>query len=177
VAAAGHISGGHYNPAVTVGLLVGGKITPAKAAGYIVVQVLGGLAAALLLTAAFDKDLWDPVNLGTPQPGEGVSNGQALLLEMVMTFFLMFVIYGVAVDGRSSKAVPGLLIGLTITMDIFLGGGATGAAMNPSRAFGTALVSNTWDDHYIYWVAPIVGAAIAGVLWAYVLLEREKGES
>ncbi len=174
VAAAGHISGGHYNPAVTIGLLVGGKITPAKAAGYIVVQVLGGLVAALLLTVAFDKDLWDPVNLGTPHPGDGFSNGQALLLEAVMTFFLMYVIYGVAVDSRSSKAVPGLLIGLTITMDIFLGGGATGAAMNPARAFGPALVSNNWDDHYIYWVAPIIGAAIAGALWAYVLLEPEK---
>lgn len=173
VAAAGHISGGHFNPAVTIGLLIGRKIAPDKACAYIVAQVMGGLVAALLLIVAFDKDIWDPVNLGTPQPGDGFSNGQALLLEAVMTFFLMFVIYGVAVDHRSSKAVPGLLIGLTISMDIFLGGGATGAAMNPARAFGPALVSSTWDDHYIYWVAPIIGAAVAGVLWTYVLLTTE----
>jgi MIP family channel proteins len=173
VAAAGHISGGHYNPAVTLGLLAGGKITPPKALAYIAAQLLGAVVAALLLIVAFDKALWDPVNLGTPQPGSGVSNGQALLLEAVMTFFLMFVIYGVAVDHRSSKAVPGLLIGLTITMDIFLGGGSTGAAMNPSRAFGPALVAWEWDDHYIYWIAPIFGAAVAGLLWAYVLLTPE----
>jgi aquaporin Z len=174
VAAAGHISGGAYNPAVTVGLVVGGKLPPIKGAGYIVVQVLGAIAAALLLTAAFDKDLWDPVNLGTPQIGEGFSTGQALILEAVGTFFLMFVVYGTAVDHRSSKAVPGLLIGLTITMDIFFAGGATGAAVNPARAFGPALVSGTWDDQWVYWVAPILGAAIAAALYAYVLLVPEK---
>ncbi len=117
--------------------------------------------------------MWDPVSLGTPQIGAGFSVGQALILEAVMTFFLIFVIYGVAVDHRSSKAVPGLLIGLTITMDIFLGGGGTGAAMNPSRAFGPALVSNTWGDHWIYWVAPVIGAAVAGALWTFVLLTPE----
>ena len=174
VAAAGHISGGAYNPAVTVGLVAGGKLDPVKGAAYIVAQLLGAVAAALVLIAAFDKDIWDPVNLGTPVVGEGFSVGQALLLEAVMTFFLMFVIYGVAVDHRSSKAVPGLLIGLTITMDILLGGPATGAAMNPARAFGPALVSSTWDDHWIYWVGPIAGALVAAGLYAYVLLTPEK---
>jgi len=174
VAAAGHISGGHYNPAVTIGLAVGRKISPEKALAYIAVQVLGAIAAALVLVAAFDKDKWDPVSLGTPQLGAGFSVGQGLILEAVGTFFLMFVVYGTAVDHRSSKAVPGLLIGLTITMDIFFAGGATGAAVNPARAIGPALVSSTWTDQWVYWVGPIAGAAIAGALWAYVLLTPER---
>ncbi len=170
IMAAGHISGGAFNPAVTVGLVIGRQLKPLKGAAYVGVQLLGATVAALLLRLAFDKALWGPVDLGTPEVASAISQGQAVLLEIVMTFFLMFVIFGVAVDHRTPKAMAGLAIGLTITMDIFLGGAATGAAMNPARAFGPALISNTWDDHWVYWVAPVIGAATAAALYTYVLL-------
>jgi len=175
VMAAGHISGGLYNPALTVGFVATGRLTPQKGAAYAAVQVLGGLAAAGLLAVAFDKDLWDPVNLGAPQIASPFSTGQAFLLEAVMTFFLMFVVFGVAVDKRSPKEIAGLAIGLTITMDIFLGGAATGAAMNPARAFGPALVANAWDDQWLYWAAPAAGAIVAALLYEYVIMGKGVG--
>ncbi len=170
VTAAGHVSGGVYNPALTVGLVVTRRLTPLKGALYIAVQLLGAIVAAALLTVVFDKGLWKPVDLGTPQVAGALSSGQALLLEGIMTFFLMFVVFGTAIDRRNGTAVAGLAIGLTITMDIFLGGAATGAAMNPARALGPALVGNVWGDQWVYWVAPIAGAASAALLYEYVLL-------
>lgn len=171
VAAAGHISGGLYNPALTVGLVATRRLPPLKGLLYVGAQVLGAIVAAALLRAVFDKGLWEPVNLGTPQIGSAFSTGQAFILEVVMTFFLMFVVFGTAVDQRGPKAIAALAIGLTITMDIFVGGAATGAAMNPSRAIGPALVANVWGDQWLYWLAPITGAVGAALLYEYVLLQ------
>jgi len=170
VMAAGHISGGAYNPAVTLGLVVGRRLEPLKAVAYIGAQLLGAVAAGLVLIAIFDKEIWDPVNLGTPAVAAPFSTGQAFVMEIVLTFFLMFVIFGTAIDHRSKQVVPGLAIGLTITMDIFAGGAVTGAAMNPARAFGPALVSGTWDDQWLYWIAPAIGAAMAAALYEFVLI-------
>jgi MIP family channel proteins len=170
VAAAGHISGGHYNPAVTVGLLVANRVTVGKALSYIPVQVAGGVVGALAVKATFPDADTDAVLLGVPQIQEDLRWGSALIAELVMTFFLVFVIFGVAVDSRGPRAIAGLAIGLTITMDIYLGGTLTGAAMNPARAFGPALVQNVWDDQWLYWVAPLLGGIIAAGLYQYVLL-------
>lgn len=175
VAAAGHISGGVYNPALTVGLLIARRLSPLKGLLYVAAQVLGAVAAAAILRVVFEKALWDPVNLGTPQIGDSFSVGRAFVFETVMTFFLMFVVFGTAIDPRGPKAIAGLAIGLTITMDIFVGGGATGAAMNPARAFGPALIASVWSDQWLYWVAPILGALIAAGLYEYVLLEPKEG--
>jgi aquaporin Z len=84
---------------------------------------------------------------------------------MIMTFFLMYSVFGVAVDLRGARAIAGLVIGLTITMDIFVGGGLTGAAMNPARWFGPALVQGAFDNWWIYWVGPIIGAVLAAMVW------------
>ena len=105
------------------------------------------------------------MNLGTPAVGLGVGTAAAVLAEIIMTFFLMYSVFGVAIDQRGAKAIAGLVIGLTITMDIFVGGGLTGAAMNPARWFGPALVQGAFDNWWIYWVGPIVGATIAAVVW------------
>ncbi|MBI2939079.1 MAG: aquaporin [Chloroflexi bacterium] len=178
VAAAGHISGGVYNPAITVGLWAAGKLPPARAIGYIVAQCLGSAFAALLLVGLSTPKTFDvaAVSLGVPALGPGVTVGQGLLAEIVMTFFLMFVIYGTAVDPRGARAIAPLAIGLTITMDVLAGGSLTGAAMNPSRAFGPALVGSLWADQWLYWVGPIVGAVIAALLYAYVVEERPAQE-
>ncbi|MCA1670226.1 MAG: aquaporin [Thermomicrobia bacterium] len=172
VAAAGHISGGVYNPALTVGLAIARKLTPMLVIPYIVVQLLGATAAALCLKGVFPSAAIAKVSLGVPAVGTGFGTGGAFIAEVIMTFFLMFVVYGTAVDERGPRAIAGLAIGLTITMDIFVGGGVSGAAMNPARHFGPALIGNHWANWWLWWVAPIVGALLAAALYAYVLQEQ-----
>ena len=169
VAAAGHISGGVYNPALTCGLAIARKLSLALVIPYIVAQLLGATVAALCLKAVFPAAAIDKVSLGVPAIGKGFSTGGAFVAEIIMTFFLMFVVYGTAVDERGPRAIAGLAIGLTITMDIFVGGGVSGAAMNPARHFGPALIGNHWANWWLWWVAPIIGAILAAALYAYVL--------
>ena len=175
VTAAGHISGGHFNPAVTIGFLLTRRVATDRAIAYIVAQILGALAGALVLTLTF-RDLErnaDGVNLGVPAVGANLNAGNALVAEIVLTFFLMFVIFGVAVDSRTSRVISGLAIGLTIAMDIFVGGPVSGAAMNPARYLGPAIVQlgdGNWSDAWIWIVGPIVGATIAAFLFNDVLI-------
>jgi MIP family channel proteins len=183
VAAAGHISGGHYNPAVTVALFIGGKIGLIKSVAYIIAQLLGAVVAALVLKEIFDKSLVDlaatvpTVNYG----GEGdpdaliIGRANAFCLEAVTTFFLVYVIHGVAVDSRGARAIAPLAIGLTITMDILMAGPLTGAAMNPSRHFGPALVEGEWKDAWLYWAGPIIGGGLASIVHNYILIPRSVG--
>ena len=172
VAAAGHVSGGVYNPAITCGLAIARKLSPGLIVPYIVAQLLGATVAALCLKAVFPKEMIAKVNLGVPAIGAGIPTSGAFLAEIIMTFFLMFVIYGTAVDERGPRAIAALAIGLTITMDIFVGGGATGAVMNPARSFGPELVANSWQNWWLWWLAPIIGAVLAAGLYAYVLQVR-----
>ncbi|MHB8646359.1 MAG: aquaporin [Thermomicrobiales bacterium] len=169
VAAAGHVSGGVYNPALTIGLAIARKLSPTLVIPYIVVQLLGATAAALCLKAVFPSAAIDKVSLGVPAVGKGFGTGGAFVAEVIMTFFLMFVVYGTAVDERGPRAIAALAIGLTITMDIFVGGAASGAAMNPARHFGPALIGNHWANWWLWWLAPIIGAILAAALYAYVL--------
>ena len=145
ISAVGHISGGAFNPAVTLGLLAARRIDVPRAVVYIVAQLLGAVAGAGVLTLVY-PDLGDigrnrlGINLGVPTLGPRVSIGNALVLEIVLTFFLMFVIFGVAIDHRTGRAISGLVIGLTITFDILAGGIVSGAVMNPARAFGPSVI-------------------------------------
>jgi aquaporin TIP len=167
VGAAGHISGGAFNPAVTIGLVIGSKLAPAKAAGYIVAQLVGATLAALAVKAVFPEILTDAVALGTPAVGDGFSERNALIAEMITTFFLMYVIYGVAVDKRGPAAIVALLIGLTIAIGIFVTAGVSGGALNPARWFGPALVQGEWESAWIWIVGPVLGAAIAAVVYHF----------
>lgn len=170
VASAGHVSGGVYNPALTVGLIAARRLSAGLGLAYIVAQLLGAAVAAALLKLSFSAKAIDAVQLGTPLLGAGVSAGQGVLVEAILTFLLMFAVFGTAIDPRGPKTIAGLVIGLVITMDIFAGGGLTGAAMNPSRAFGPELVQGVWDGWWIYWVGPILGAVIAALVYNEVLL-------
>jgi len=173
VAAAGHISGGVYNPALAVGLWAARKLDSARAIVYIIVELIGALAGAALAKACFPNSMADAVNLGVPAVGKGFSTTNAFVMEIVATFFLMFVVFGVAIDKHSGgRAIAGLAIGLTITMDIFGGGAVSGAAMNPARWFGPAVIQGEYSDFWIWWVGPIVGALIAALLYAYLLLDE-----
>jgi aquaporin TIP len=167
VSAVGHISGGHFNPAVTIGFVLTRRIEPVLAGLYILAQLLGATAGALLVRAVFPDGI--DTALGVPQLSDRLTVGQGVLVEGILTFFLVWVVFASAVDPRGTfKSIAGLAIGLTITLDIFAGGPLTGAAMNPARAFGPELVDGVWDDGWIYYVGPIVGGAVAAL--AYELL-------
>jgi aquaporin TIP len=171
VSATLHISGGNLNPAVTLGLLVGRHMTLGTAILYWSAQLLGGFAAALICLGLFGRDV---VVTGTPQLAINLTGMQGILVEAILTFFLVFVVYGTAVDHRS-RGIAGMAIGATITLDILFGGPLTGAAMNPARVFGPALAAGFWHDHYVYWLGPLIGGAVAAVV--YGLLYERKPEA
>ncbi|MBW3632367.1 MAG: aquaporin [Chloroflexi bacterium] len=175
IAALGHISGGHFNPAVTISMLATGEIGVTRAASYIVAQVLGATAGAGVLTLIFPAlgpmGRNNPgVNLGLPGLGPDVSVSGALIMEVLMTFFLVLVIFGTVVDPRGSRAIAPLAIGLIITMDILTGGRITGAAMNPARAIGPAFVQQDFTNWWVYWVGPIIGGLIAALAYKAIWL-------
>lgn len=174
VAAAGHVSGGHFNPAVTLGFVATRRMPVGTGITYILAQLIGASIGGLLLTAVFPEAARVAVNLGTPALGRGVSAGTGIVVEAVLTFFLVFVIFGVAVDARGQRALAPLAIGLVIVMDILGAGVLTGAAMNPARAFGPALFSGFWANHAVYWVGPIIGGVLAA--WGYTYLMQRPGE-
>jgi aquaporin Z len=164
--AVGHISGGHFNPAVTFGFVVTRRIEIHLAAVYWFAQLTAAVLAAFLLTAVLPQSQTDAVNLGAPALGSGIGAGGGLVLEAVLTFFLVWVIFACAADPRGTFAsIAGLAIGFTITLDIFIGGPYTGAAMNPARALGPQLVQNVWSDAWVWWLGPLVGAATAALLY------------
>jgi aquaporin Z len=180
VAALGHVSGGHFNPAVTISMLATGEIGITRAITYVVAQLLGATAGAGVLTLVFPA--LGPmgrnnqgVNLGLPGLGPDVSVSGALIMEAIMSFFLVLVIFGTVVDPRGPKAIAPLAIGLIITMDILTGGRITGAAMNPARALGPAIVQQDFTNWWIYWVGPIIGGLIAGYAYKAIWLRSRVG--
>jgi MIP family channel proteins len=165
VSAMGHISGGHYNPAVTVGVLVGGKISSKDAVMYVVAQLAGGFAGALLVKVVIPMEMYEVAKLGTPMLAAGVESVSGIVMEIILTFFLVTAVYGTAIDKRAPK-VGGLFIGLTVALDILAGGPITGAAMNPARTFGPALAGGYWDNHVVYWIGPLLGGLLAGFVYS-----------
>ena len=175
VSATAGISGGHLNPAVTFGLLVGGKISLKDSVAYWIAQLAGATAAGFLCVSLLGTAA---VAGGTPDISTTllsvpvVSTCQAIIIEAVLTFFLVFVVYGSAVDARAPK-IGGLAIGLTVALDILFGGPLTGAAMNPARTCGPALASGHWNNHFVYWIGPMLGGLLAGLVYGRFLI-RDK---
>lgn len=169
----GHISGGHVNPAVTIALWVGQRIASTLAVLYILAQLAGGVLAGLLLKAIFSSAIWQPVHLGTPTLAAGVSVQTGILIEAILTFFLVFAVFGTAVDPRHPR-VGGFGIGLTVLFDVLVGGPLTGASMNPARWFGPAAAANFWNNFPVYVVGPILGAIIAALIYGYLLMPHEE---
>ncbi|MCH8881383.1 MAG: aquaporin [Planctomycetes bacterium] len=182
VSATMNISGAHINPAVTITMLVTGRIKPPLAIGYIISQLVGASVAGFLLMFIF-KSMGEAgaeaiiaCKLGTPNLNAAISPWMGVLIEIILTFLLVFAIFGTAVDPRAPK-IGGFGIGLAVTVDILMGGPLTGAAMNPARTFGTLLgglgdTADLWSQHWIYWLAPIIGAVLAGVFYDKFLMEH-----
>lgn len=166
VYATGHLSGAHINPAVTIAFTLTRHFPPRDAVAYIAAQLAGATAAAFVLLAAWPGE---PAALGATVPSVGA--GTALLYEVVLTAFLMFVIVAVATDTRAVGAAAALAIGGTVGLDALFGGPISGASMNPARSFGPALASGTWTDFWLYLAGPLVGAALGAL--AYQLVRGE----
>ncbi|KAF4373533.1 probable aquaporin TIP3-2 [Cannabis sativa] len=170
VAASINISGGHVNPAVTFGALVGGRISVVRAFFYWVAQLLGAILASLLLRLVTVG--MRPVGFHL---GSGVSDAHGLVLEIIMTFGLVYTVYATVIDPkRGSVGTLGpLAIGLIVGANILVGGPFDGAAMNPARAFGPALVGWRWKSHWIFWIGPLIGGALAGLIYEYMVIPSE----
>lgn len=171
VSAMGHISGGHFNPAVTLGFVLTRRIAPSLAVVYWSVQFAAAAVAAALLRWLYAEPARKAAKLGAPVLGGGVSHWQGLVIEMVLTFFLVWVVFATAADpGGAFKSIAGLAIGFTITLDILMGGPLTGAAMNPARAFGPELIQRQWSDAWVWYVGPFVGGALAALAYEWLYL-------
>jgi aquaporin Z len=158
--ALGHISGAHLNPAVTLAFWASGFFSQRRVIPYILAQLLGAIAASALLLTSLGK----VANLGATLPLNG-NWWQSFVLETVLTFILMFVILGSGLDRRAHIGFAGLAIGLTVGVEAAFMGPITGASMNPARSFGPALVGGIWQHHWVYWVAPILGAQLAVIVY------------
>ena len=163
VSATGHLSGAHLNPAVTVAFALT-RHFPARSTGaYVLAQVLGAAAAALVLLAAWPEA---PADLGATRPSVG--SGAAVVYEVVLTALLMFVIVAVATDVRAVGSAAALAVGSAVGLDALFGGPVTGASMNPARSLGPALVAAEWRDLWIYIVGPLAGAALGALAYQAV---------
>jgi MIP family channel proteins len=162
----GHISGGHFNPAVTIAFWVTKRLNTLEVFGYWLAQILGGIAAAFFLKTLLPReDAWLPVLGGAPDLARDFTRLPAIGLEAVATFFLVFVFFAAAVDEESSaRPYAGLCIGISVMLGVLAIGPFTGAALSPARAFGPALASSHWNNQGVYWVGPLAGGFFAGLL-------------
>jgi MIP family channel proteins len=162
---------GHLNPAVTLGFLATRRIEPVMAGVYIVAQLLGAMLAAYALRALFPEADALAARLGGQAIAANISGGQAIGLEALATFFLVFTVFGTAVDPNAPR-VGGLAIGLVVTADILAIGPLTGGSMNPARSFGPAVASGIFEGQVVYWTGPILGGLAAALLYDTLFLRR-----
>ena len=166
------ISGGHLNPAVTLGFLSTRRIDLKTALAYIGAQVAGGVAGAFATRFLVPNNVGRLLSDGLPIINSNIQLGGAILLEAVMTFFLMSAVMGTVINPKAPK-MGGLWVGVAVIAMVLVGGPLTGAVMNPSRAFGPAVVSWIWTGQLAFWFGPILGAVAAALLWDKVLLKEE----
>ncbi|MBA0880778.1 hypothetical protein Goshw_014206 [Gossypium schwendimanii] len=169
VSVGANISGGHVNPAVTFGAFVGGNITLLRGILYWIAQLLGSTVACLLLKFATS---------GLAVPAFGLSSGvgalNAFVFEIVMTFGLVYTVYATAVDPKRGNlgVIAPLAIGLIVGANILAGGAFDGASMNPAVSFGPALVSWSWENHWVYWAGPLIGGGLAGLVYEFIFINQ-----
>lgn len=179
VYAFGHVSGAHINPAVTIPMIITRKISIADGIGYIIFQLIGAITAAFSLKTIL-PELGAKVNFGTQSgPSDLLNNSvtSGLAIEIILTFFLVTVIFMTAVHKKAPAGIQGIAIGGMIFLIHIVGVPLTGASVNPARTFGPALVSGFWEFHWIYWVGPIIGGIIAGLIMNYIFVKKAESEA
>jgi len=172
ITAFGHISGGHFNPAVSAGLAIAGKFPSREVIPYWIAQLVGGFVAVLVMAIVYSSEVTDA--LGT-QPGSGIDDWAALVLEIVATALFVMVILTVATDDRAAwKGVMApFLIGLFIFTAVATVGPASGGSYNPARSLDPVLWNQEWSDVWIYIVGPLAGGVLGGAIWAYLVERRQ----
>lgn len=172
IVAFGHMSGAHVNPAVTVSFLIACEIDVVRAICYIGVQLLGATVGSCLLKFLAPTNVQGNLGLNTITPGVSVS--QAVLIETIITFILCYTVHSICDKKREdiggSKA---LVVGLAIAVGCLFGGPYTGASMNPARSFGPATVTNSWENHWVYWFGPLAGSILAAIIYTYILKQQK----
>ncbi|XP_028834020.1 aquaporin-4-like isoform X1 [Denticeps clupeoides] len=177
----GHISGGHLNPAVTVAMVVTRKLSLAKATFYLSAQCLGAIAGAGILYLVTPSSVRG--GLGVTMVNSNITVGHALVVETVITFELIFTVFATCDPKRTDQnGSAGLAIGLSVAIGHFFAVPYTGASMNPARSFGPAVITNSWDNHWVYWVAPLLGGVLAAALYEYLfcpnpVTKKPRGET
>ncbi|CAL2264166.1 unnamed protein product [Prunus armeniaca] len=173
VSIAANISGGHVNPAVTFGAFIGGNITLIRSILYWIAQLLGAVVACLLLRFATGGLETSAFSLSS-----GVSVWNAVVLEIVITFGLVYTVYATALDPKKGNIgiIAPIAIGFIVGANILVAGAFDGASMNPAVSFGPAVVSWTWDNHWVYWLGPFIGAAIAALVYDLIYITPDTHE-
>jgi len=175
VSSLGHISGGHFNPAITIGFWVTKRLATLDSLAYWAAQLAGGVAATLVLKLVVPEDVAANIFLGAPELMRDYPHSSGMLLEAVVSFFLVLVFFATSVDERGTfRSIAGFGIGLTVALGIMVVGPFTGAAMNPARAFGPELVSRHWIHWGIYWVGPLSGGFLAALLYDSLFLRKSQ---
>ena len=169
VSAFGAISGGHFNPAVTFGLWVAGKIDPLKATGYIIAQLIGVVAATIVIRFVFPPDIPSAAGLTALNEANGVDLLKGIVVEALVTMVLLVAVFGTAVDARAAR-IGGIAIGLALAAGILFAGSLTGGAVNPARWFGPAVVANDFSDALVYIIGPLLGATIVALVYRVLIL-------
>jgi MIP family channel proteins len=173
VTAVGHVSGGHFNPAVSVAAWVARRLTTVELLAYLVAQFAGGIVGAAVLRLVVPPGSWEPASLGATLVAPTTSDAQAITIEAILTFFLVWVVFATAIDPEGAFGkVAGLAIGFVIAMDIMMGGPFTGASMNPARSLGPAVVAGEYLGVWVYFIGPVIGATLAAVSCDLVVIRR-----
>lgn len=166
-----HISGAHLNPAITLAQALTGHIQPLVAGGYILAQLIGSVGAALVLKFIF-VGVSAQAFLGDVSLGTNVSPVTGIIVEAIFTFGLAWVVYGATISKKAASGFGGIAAGMILGAAVLVVGHITGAALNPARSFGPALIAIHWEYHFIYWIGPFIGAILAGVLSHFVIEKR-----
>lgn len=173
ILALGHISGGHFNPAVTIAYWVTKRQNTIDTLTYWAAQIAGAVAAAFLLKAVIPDETWRLVSLGTPEMAREFPRLSAMILEAVATMFVVLVVFATTVDNHTSdRPLASFGTGLTFSLGMIVAGPFSGGALNPARAFGPALASTHWINQGVYWVGPLAGGFIAGLLYDSLYLKK-----
>ncbi|RMG30150.1 MAG: aquaporin [Methanobacteriota archaeon] len=172
----GRFSGAHYNPAVTLSFVATRKIDGKTGLIYIITQLVASIFAGIVLLLLKSEDMKGAVSkLGFPHVQQGYDLWMAIFAEALGTFFLVFVIWAVAADKRAPDQIFGFAIGGAVAFSILAIGPMTGAALNPARVFGPALIAADFENHIVYWIGPIIGGLLAGFLYNTIFLKEEEG--